>query len=114
MVTGDGVVRGNRLELVDETGRVRIVAGEIEGPDPAYGLELLDVAGRSKAWLLADGAGVRFGLDYLGSTGIEAYVLEGSEAVGEGPRVVVCDCDGVPVLTWPADQPPGPHDPRDG
>ncbi|MBI2170231.1 MAG: hypothetical protein HYU28_12155 [Actinobacteria bacterium] len=98
-----GVVRGHRLELVDALGRVRIAAGETDGASPGFGLELFDARGRSRAWLLIDEGGPRLGLDYNGNTGIEAYVLEGPEAVGEGPRVAVCDRDGVPVLAWPAE-----------
>lgn len=96
-------IRSGRVEIVDDEGRIRLAVGRLERDDDLFGIQLFDKAGRERAWLLLDSSGPRVGLDWLGNTGAELYVLEGPQAAGGGPRLVLCDDTGTPVHAWSVD-----------
>lgn len=96
------VLRARRLEVVDDTGRVR--AAIAAGRDPyngqaSVGLELLDEDGRARAWLVDTGGAAQLALALGGD---QVAVLE-SVAHDDGSStvaLVLCDATGRAVARW--------------
>ncbi|MBW3669520.1 MAG: hypothetical protein KY443_09955 [Actinobacteria bacterium] len=100
----NGVMRAERIEVVDGRGRVRLVLGDIgnpERPGEVFGCALLGVDGRQRAWLAVDDSGASLGFDRTGNAALELGVDEGTgEAVSTGAYLHLSDMDGRPVLGW--------------
>jgi hypothetical protein len=65
-------VRGRRLELVDEQGRIRVTAGALR--TGGYGIALLDVGGHPRAWLALEPTGPVVVLTRAGEIEVEVGV----------------------------------------
>lgn len=103
----NGVVRAERIEVVDGRGRVRLVLGDIgnpERPGEVFGCALLSLDGRQRAWLTVDDSGASLGFDRAGNTVVELGVDDGTgEALTTGAYLHLSDRDGRPVLGWRVD-----------
>ena len=106
--TAPGVVRANRVELVDQDGAVRAVLGQLDSPDPGapvFGLALLDEAGRQRVWLSLDGSGPVLVFDLAGNNVITLGVNDPTaDALHVGGYLHVADLDGTPVLGWQVEE----------
>lgn len=109
-----GVVRAERFELVDRTGRVLAVLGSLGGGEEngggvgggeVVGLELRDASGSARAWLaFEEGWGAQLCLAEQGNQVVLVDLVEpGVDAASPGPAVRLCDPNGVPVLEWRVD-----------
>lgn len=100
----NGVVRAERIEVVDRRGRVRLVLGDIgnpERPGEVFGCALLGLDGRQRAWLAVDDSGASLGFDRTGNAVLELGVDDGAgEALTTGAYLYLSDMDGRPVLGW--------------
>jgi hypothetical protein len=98
------VVRTRRLEVVDEEGRVRMVCGSLDTPDPRgglFGFALLDGDGRTRMWAAIDEAGPALVFDMAGNNVITMGVNDPtSETLTVGPYLHLADVDGTPVYGW--------------
>jgi hypothetical protein len=96
-----------RVEIVDDGGRVRLVLGDIGNPDhpgEVFGIALLDDAGRQRAWLALDDSGVALALDRNGNAVVELGVDDGTgEVVRSGAYLHLSDGDGRPMVGWQVD-----------
>ena len=79
MGKGTRTIRAERVEIVDKTGRVRVVLGKLgKGEGDVFGIVVRDENGRDRVWLVQDGAAAAVGLDHGGDT-------VASVSVGAGP-----------------------------
>jgi hypothetical protein len=102
------VVRTTRVELVDDDGRVRVLLGPLDSPDPAtpvFGLALLDPAGRPRVWLGLDVTGPSQVFDLAGNNLITLGVNDPTaDALHVGAYLHVSDLEGSPVLGWQVEE----------
>jgi hypothetical protein len=96
------VIRAQRLEIVDDEGRVRAALAadrdNHEGDD-IVGLELFAATGETRAWLLDVGGVVQLALALHGN---QVAVLESVPRSGGSATtsLVLCDGPGRPVARW--------------
>lgn len=65
------VVRTERIEIHDESGRVRIIIGRMEPDhhdDGLFGVVVRSAGGRDRVWVLAEERTAEVGLDWRGNT----------------------------------------------
>jgi hypothetical protein len=100
--TDAGVLRAQRLEIVDDQGRVRASFATNRDPNDgkaSVGLELLDEDGSARAWLVDVGGAAQLALALGGD---QVAVLE-SMSHDDGTSTVslaLCDASGRPVVRW--------------
>jgi hypothetical protein len=98
------VVRARRFELIDDSGRVRAVLGNLarEGDDAYWpGLALRDASGRDRVSLMVHNLGPELAYDFGVNIVIVLGVLDpGTEGPVPGVNLTVFDADGRPVLGW--------------
>jgi hypothetical protein len=100
------VLRVRRIEVVDDRGRTRAVVGDIGAaaqPEQVFGIALVDLDGRHRAWLSLDEHGTVLAFDRTGNTVLELGVDDGGEAVHPGAYVQLSDVQGRPALGWRVD-----------
>lgn len=106
MTAGDAepTLQAARVEVVDADGRVRLVLGDIghpERPGEVFGLAIVDVTGRQRAWLALDDSGAALVFDRTGNAAVELGVGDGTgEATVSGSYFQLSDVDGRPVIGW--------------
>ncbi|MGH2754215.1 MAG: hypothetical protein ACRDLB_07240 [Actinomycetota bacterium] len=97
------VVRARRFELVDDSGQVRAVLGDLATDPDAYwpGLTLRSASVRDRVWLMVHNLGVELAFDLGGNIVAVLGVLDpGTETPVPGVSLTVCNADGVPVFGW--------------
>ena len=122
------VVRVRRLEIVDDSNRVRVEIGELAAPGThdiaGFGITLRGPNGSVRADLTEDASGARLAFLSsgdpaleLGAEDAETLMLDrggddlvylpagspGNEVMQSGPYVILHAADGVPALSWRVD-----------
>ena len=122
------VVRVRRLEIVDDSNRVRVEIGELAAPGThditGFGITLRGPNGSVRADLTEDASGARLAFLSSGDPALELGVEDaqtlmldrggddlvylpagspGNEVMQSGPYVILHAADGVPVLSWRVD-----------
>lgn len=104
----DSVVRTRRLEIVDDSDRVRAVVGRLGtgGRDEAViGIASLDARGSSRAWLSLDACGSSLVFGQEGNNVVYLGVDDGeTEAANPGPYFELCGRDGATAIAWRVDR----------
>lgn len=90
------MLRGRRLELVDDDGTVRVMAGDL--PTGGHGIAVLDPAGRPRLWLALEPTGPVIVLTQHGNIVVEAGAHDPvGQVLRPGAYAYLADGDGVPV-----------------
>lgn len=92
---GARVLRARRLELVDTTGAVRVVAGELA--TGGHGVAVLDLAGHARVWVALEPTGPAIVVSQNGNIVAEAGAHDATDdALQVGAYAYLADPDGVP------------------
>lgn len=99
------VVRARRFELVDDSGQVRAVLGNLaRDAHAAYwpSLTLRTAYGRDRVWLAVHDYGPQLAFDFGGNTVaiLEVHDPQPESSAPPGVSLTLCDADGGPVLGW--------------
>ncbi|MBI2168935.1 MAG: hypothetical protein HYU28_05470 [Actinobacteria bacterium] len=94
------VVRAHRFEVVDAEGVTRAVLGSLDHPsgDGGWGLGLYERDGE-RGWLATGPLGPGLAFVSAGNEVVAVGIVEGPDAAIPGPRLVLCDADGFPILS---------------
>ena len=100
----EDVVRARRLEILDDSDRVRAIVGRLAGGgqrEAVIGIAVLDPRGRRRAWLAFDASGPALVFDHAGNNVLYLGVDdEEGDAVHPGPYLELCDRDGATAIGW--------------
>jgi hypothetical protein len=96
------VLRARRFELVDGTGAVRAVLGELStGGGAAFGLALVGVSGRPRVWIEVGDQGPALVFDRDGNAVLQLGVDDpAADALHVGAYLHLSDEQGRPALRW--------------
>lgn len=126
--TDEEVVRARRIEILDDSDRVRVEIGQLGSPGihgiAGFGITLRGPNGSVRADLTEDASGARLAFLSSGDPALEmgaedaetlmldrggddlVYLPAGSpgnEVMQSGPYVILHAADGVPALSWRVD-----------
>lgn len=98
------VVRARRFELVDDSGQVRAVLGNLaHNSHAAYwpSLTLRNAHGRDRVWLAVHEFGPQLAFDLGGNTVAVLEVHDPQpESSAPGVSLTLCDANGAPLFGW--------------
>lgn len=103
-----GVLRAQRLEVLDDSGRIRMVVGGLGRSEPGgelVGLEVRDANERPRITVAVSDDGAWMLVDLEGNARVHFGVNDpGSDAVGARTFFYVCGEEGAPVAGWRVDE----------
>jgi hypothetical protein len=102
------VVRARRVEIVDDEGNVRVVLGQLDGPEvgqPTLGLSVLDADGQPRISALLTSEGPTLLLEMDGNGVLQLGVDDPTpEAMRTGSFIQLSAPDGRPALGWQVEE----------